>query len=163
MVKRVTWRGSLLLVFVTALSAAAVAFGHPLYEQATARGPVICVGTSSSIAEGPASNGGQAFVEGWFQAWAPTPGICLTAKNMGAGEAVVRRELYRWNGVEWRLCATNGWLYNSSPTSYMHRSQAWAPMPCGNNSYYGHYGLSFGWANGQWHGPGYVWPGHHFI
>lgn len=161
MVKRLSWTRGLLLALMAALAGATVAFGHPLYAQATARGPVICVGTSSSLAEGPASNGGQAFVEGWWQAWGNS--VCLTAKNMAAGDAVVRRELYRWNGVEWRLCATNGWLYNSEPTSYMYRSQTWAPMPCGNNSYYGHYGLSYGWASGQWHGPGYVWSGYHFI
>ena len=162
MVKRLSWVG---LVAVVALAiAAAVARAHPLYEQATARGPVICVGTGSSIAEGPGAGGGQAFVEGWWQAWAGgSAGVCLSAKSMNPYDAVVRRELWRWNGVEWRLCATNGWLYNESATSYMYRSQQWNPMPCGSNSYYGHYGLSYGRASGQWHGPGYVWSGYHFI
>jgi len=39
MVKRLSWTRGLLLALMAALAGATVAFGHPLYAQATARGP----------------------------------------------------------------------------------------------------------------------------
>ena len=164
--KRVRWPGLGALAVLVAATAVASASAHALYEQATSRGPTICVGTGTSFAEGPAAGGGQAFVEGWWQSYAGgSVGVCLSAKNMDPYNAVVRRELWRWDGYQWALCATNGWLYNEVATSYMYRSQQWSPVPCGRGTYhyYGNYGLSYGWSNGQWHGPGWVWSGSHQI
>jgi hypothetical protein len=156
----------LLLATITA----SVTFGvgvvaaHPLYEQNTSRGPYICVGTGSSIAEGPGAGGGQVFVDAWFTGWAGgSVGVCTTARNLAPGDALVSRQLWRWNGVEWRACATVGWLSSGSSTSYIQRVAQWNPMPCGNNSYYGNYGLGYGYSQGVWHSPGWVWSGYHFI
>lgn len=142
------------------LGIVAAASAHPVYQQAKLAGDPLCVYGSASIAEGPDWNGGQAFVEGWYQAGAR--GTRWTAKNMPPGYALVKRELYRWNGYEWRLCANSGWLGATDDTSYIYRARTWTPMPCGNNSYYGISGASYAWMNGQWHG-GYLWSGYHFI
>lgn len=134
-----------------------VAAAHFVYTSGDyVKGPV-CVLGGSGIADGPAANGGQAIAEVWTQTFAN--GVCWTAKNYAAGYQALRRELWRWNGYEWRLCATNGWTYNGSASSYRSDSKAWAPMPCGGG-WYNHLAYGFVFHNGQWLGGG-RWAGNH--
>jgi hypothetical protein len=146
-------RWSLWAIPLLALVAVPVAAAHFVYTSGTyARGP-ICVNGGSGIAEGPP----QVIAEGWTQSYAQ--GVCLTAKNMPAGHLSLRRQLYRWNGSAWTLCANSGWQANSSPTSYHAISRQWTRMPCGTG-WYDHLGEAWAYYNGQWLGGG-RWAGNH--
>lgn len=167
MEKRTTHRRRRSAVVLAVASAVAltafvgVAAAHFVYASGDlVKGPV-CVLNGSGIADGPASGGGQAIAEVWTQAYAQ--GVCWTAKNYPAGHQALRRELWRWNPNlgEWRLCATNGWTYNGSASSYRADSKAWAPMPCGGG-WYNHLGYGYVWHNGQWLG-GARWAGNHYF
>ena len=153
--------------FLTALSAAGasaltifagVAVAHLVYASGDlVRGP-ICVGNGSGIAEYGA-DGGQVIAEIWTQAYGN--GFCLTAKNLPAWTMYIRRQMFHWNGSEWRLCADSGDTYNASPTSYRSISRQWAKMPCGAG-WYGSMANSWAYYNGQWFG-GARWSGNHYF
>lgn len=157
------WRRSgatLTVVSLVALTSfVGVAAAHFVYASGDlVKGP-ICVLNGSGIADGPASGGGQVIAEIWTQAYAQ--GVCWTAKNMPAGHQYLRRQMYRWNGYEWRMCADSGDTYNTSASSYRAISRAWDRMPCGVG-YYGTMANSFAWYNGQWLGGG-RWSGYHYF
>jgi hypothetical protein len=138
-----------------------VAAAHFVYESGDyVRGP-ICVLGGSGIAEGPNAGGGQAIAEVWTESFGQ--GFCLTAKNFPAYYQALRRELWRWNPSvgEWRLCATNGWTYNSTASSYRADSKSWTPMPCGAG-WYNHLGAGYAFYDGQWLG-GARWAGNHYF
>jgi hypothetical protein len=63
----------------------------------------------------------------------------------------LKREVYRYNGSEWRLCASIGWTYNGSSTSYLRHATQWSQMPCGSG-WYTSLGMGMAYLNGQWHG-----------
>jgi hypothetical protein len=150
---------TLLLSALTALTVAGVAAAHFVYTSGDlVKGP-ICVLNGSGIAEGPATGGGQVIAEIWTQAYGK--GFCLTAKAMPAGYQYLRRQVFHWNGSEWRLCADSGDTFNSSPSSYRAISRDWTRMPCGGG-WYGTIALGYAWHNGQWLG-GDRWSGYHYF
>jgi hypothetical protein len=151
----VTPRRAWFLAVAVALVAVPVAAAHFVYTSGNyVRGP-ICVNGGSGIAEGPP----QVIAEGWTQSFGQ--GVCLTAKNMPAYHLSLRRQLYRWNGSGWILCANSGWQANESPTSYRSISRQWSQMPCGGG-WYDHLGEAYAFHNGQWLGGG-RWAGNHYF
>lgn len=148
-------RRALCFAGIVALVVVPAAAAHFVYTSGNyVRGP-ICVNGGSGIAEGPP----QVIAEGWTQSFGQ--GVCLSAKNMPAYHLRLRRQLYRWNGSGWALCANSGWQANESPTSYKSIWRQWSQMPCGSG-WYDHFGEAYAYYNGQWLGGG-RWAGNHYF
>lgn len=121
-------RRSLLLVLLAAGIAAPAAWAHLVHTTGLYTKDPICVGGTSAIAEGPP----QAMVDVYTQNVDSLHAICLLARSTPAGYLAVKRQIWRWTGSAWKLCAGSGWIYNKSSTSYMQNSHQWTGgMPCG--------------------------------
>jgi hypothetical protein len=150
------WRRFLLLALLAAGIAAPAAWAHLVYTSGLYTKDPICVGGTSAIAEGPP----QATVDVYTQSADPLHSICLTARNTPAGYLAVKRQIWRWTGSTWKLCAGSGWIYNASSTSYMQSYHQWiGGMPCGAGTY-NNLGYGQAFYNGIWRG-GSRWSGNH--
>jgi hypothetical protein len=151
-------RRLLLFALVVAGVAAPAASAHLLYTSGLYTKDPLCVGGTSAIAEGPP----QAMADVYTQSVDPLHAICLTAKNMPVGYLALKRQIWRWNGSAWKLCAGSGWIYNSSKTSYMQSFRQWkSGMPCGAG-WYNNLGYGYAYVNGIWYG-GNRWSGNHYF
>jgi hypothetical protein len=143
-----TLKRVLLVLTLAAVAAAPAAWAHLVYTTGLYVKDPLCVGGTSGLAEGPP----QAMVDAYTQNVDVLHSICLTAKNRPAGTFRVKRQLFRWTGSAWKLCAGSGWIYNTSSTSYMHNFRQWpGGMPCGAGTYKS---IGFGqtYYNGIWYG-----------
>jgi hypothetical protein len=145
-----------LVVSILMAVAVPAAWAHLVYTDGNYTKDPICVGGTSAIAEDPP----QVLADVWTQA--AYDGICLTAKSMPAGYLALKRQIWRWTGSAWKLCAGSGWIYNSTSKSYMHSVRQWpGGMPCGRGWYNNRaYGQAF--YQGIWRG-GSRWSGNHYF